>query len=678
MANLLLKLNKAIYFLFLAIIIPSIILVYLSLVTVKNQKMLMDKDILNRSNIIATAIKEQIEKDFENIEIHIKSDILPLIISKCDYDKVIEKTKILSVIQIFILNKEYNLIYPVVPWTDEVIYEHADISKEFISDFTTIEGKISKGNHEEIIIEYEKLIAKSSNNREKAIILNAMARYYKKIGKQDKAITIYKEIYEGFSEERDINGTLLGTAAYLQCANISLNKNEIKEAIDYYNSLLKSILSGRFKCSKDEVLFYKEVAENTVEKIIQQKLIKNIDLNKYNNTIHQFNNIFFLQQFIKILKEKKLFKEISSENYSYVLFDDKTILGARIILDKNILVFCLNIPQFKDKIILNIKNIIRYTGNIDYEIIDSNNKIFFSSTNTELTNPVIKELLLDRLLEWQIRLNLQESDDLRKSIQIRTYINIGIVILLFVIIATSLYFMFRMFKREKELSTMKTDFVSTVSHEMRTPITAIRMIGEMFQLGTVKDEKVAKDYYDILSGETERITRLINNILDFSRMDSGRKRYNFTSDDISNIVSFTVRAFEKYAENNGYKIGLNIQEQLPKIKIDADAISQVILNLLDNAMKYSPVNKEIKVNMYRKNEHIVIDIIDRGIGIEQNKIDKIFEKFYRSENELTRKTKGAGVGLSIAKHIIDAHKGKIEVKSQRGFGSTFSVIFPIS
>ena len=196
-------------------------------------------------------------------------------------------------------------------------------------------------------------------------------------------------------------------------------------------------------------------------------------------------------------------------------------------------------------------------------------------------------------------------------------------------------------------------------------------------MGSVKDEALAREYYDTLSGETERLTRLINKVLDFSRMDSGRKRYNFTLEDIDQIITSTVKAFEKYAEANGYIIKLNIQENLPKIKIDADAISQVILNLLDNAMKYSPVNKEINVNAYKKEENIVIDVIDKGIGIEPAKIDRIFEKFYRGEDELTRETKGTGVGLSIVKHIVDAHKGKIEIESKKGEGSTFSVILPL-
>jgi len=231
-------------------------------------------------------------------------------------------------------------------------------------------------------------------------------------------------------------------------------------------------------------------------------------------------------------------------------------------------------------------------------------------------------------------------------------------------------------RREQEVSRMKTDFVSSVSHEMRTPLTTLRMIGEMFQTGKVKEGSMAQEYYSILVGETDRLTRLINKVLDFSRMESGRKPYSLVVQDIGPEITSSVKVFETSAENTGYHVELDIHPALPKVNIDSDAMSQVLLNLLDNAMKYSPDHKTIQVRVFPEGPDVIIEVTDHGIGIEADKLDKIFKKFYRGEDELTRQTKGTGIGLAIVKHIVQAHGGTIQVKSRRGKGSVFSVALP--
>ena len=639
--------------------------------------MLMDRELSRRSYAIAMGIKEQIEKVFGEVGPKIESKIEFLVNNKADYDKVIREFETLAVNQVLLLDQQYKIKIPDIPWVEKGD-KGRELSKEFVSNFTNIEMKEIKGAFKEAVSDYIKLRISRSSNRETAIILNAIARSYKKLGKQDEAIAAYKEICKGFSEERGVNGTSLGAVAYLQCAGISLDRGEIKEALDFYNSLLKDALSRRLECTYAEALFYKETVEGVVDTLIKQGLVKDDNLASYNSLVSQFDDIIISQEIAGILKEKNLLKDADTQQYSYTRLNDKTLVGYKTSNKyKDIIVFSLNIDRLKENIVNSIKQALRYTEEFEYEITDSSNQIFLSSLGTRLINPIIQEPLIKEFPGWQIRVRVKESEVLRRNAQLRMYINIGIIVILLMVIGISIYYMFKMMHRERELSKMKTDFVSSVSHEMRTPLTTIRMIGEMFQMGSVKDEALAREYYDTLSGETERLTRLINKVLDFSRMDSGRKRYNFTLEDIDQIITSTVKAFEKYAEANGYIIKLNIQENLPKIKIDADAISQVILNLLDNAMKYSPVNKEINVNAYKKEENIVIDVIDKGIGIEPAKIDRIFEKFYRGEDELTRETKGTGVGLSIVKHIVDAHKGKIEIESKKGEGSTFSVILPL-
>jgi len=207
-------------------------------------------------------------------------------------------------------------------------------------------------------------------------------------------------------------------------------------------------------------------------------------------------------------------------------------------------------------------------------------------------------------------------------------------------------------------------------------MTTIRMIGEMFQSGKVRTETMTREYYDILVDETERLTRLINKVLDFSRMDSGRKPYEFTIREIGPIVTQAVQVFEVGARTAGYSVRLTLAPDLPPVNADADALAEVMLNLLDNAMKYSLERKDITVTADRQANWVCLSVTDHGIGIDPRQIGRIFDKFYRCEDEMTRQTQGTGVGLAIVKHIVEAHHGRIEAQSKPGEGSTFTVWLP--
>ena len=295
-----------------------------------------------------------------------------------------------------------------------------------------------------------------------------------------------------------------------------------------------------------------------------------------------------------------------------------------------------------------------------------------------LTAPVVwRGLASDHLPGWEFAVSVNESPALQAAAWQRLLITGGLIVILLLVIAASLYFMITMIRREAELSAMKTDFVSAVSHKMRTPLTTIRMIAEMFQMQRVKDPQMTRDYIDTVAGETERLTRLINKVLNFSRMDSGRKPYTLISTEPGPLVSATVTTFEAGVREEGYRIQLSIEPDLPKVRVDADAMAQVLLNLLDNAVKYSSEHKEVRVMLMRQNQELVLEVADRGIGIDPRKLEKIFGKFYRGEDELTCQTKGTGIGLAIVKHIVEAHRGHIEVRSIRGQGSAFTVILPI-
>jgi len=231
--------------------------------------------------------------------------------------------------------------------------------------------------------------------------------------------------------------------------------------------------------------------------------------------------------------------------------------------------------------------------------------------------------------------------------------------------------------RQSRLSHMKSDFVSNVSHELRTPLSSIRVFGEYMRLGRVEKPEKIREYGEYIEAESRRLTQLINNILDFSKIESAEKKYHFCSTNVVELVEQTVAAFEVPLRDHGLSVAFRAGP-VPTLQLDKDAIAQVLVNLLDNAVKYSHDRKEIDVSVGAAGAEVRIAVRDRGIGIPAAEQKKIFEKFYRVGSTLVHDVKGSGLGLSIVMHVVKAHGGRVELVSAPGEGSTFTIILPLA
>lgn len=185
-----------------------------------------------------------------------------------------------------------------------------------------------------------------------------------------------------------------------------------------------------------------------------------------------------------------------------------------------------------------------------------------------------------------------------------------------------------------------------------------------------------KEYYQIISAEANRLSKIVNSILNFSQMESGKRRYSFRETSLNELVEKVAETYTFHLKNKGFQFHMNLSPGLPAVSADPDAVSEATINLIDNAMKYSNEVKEIVVSTGVVGKMVFISVKDKGVGIAAGEIRQIFDKFYRVTSGLTHNTKGTGLGLTIVKHIIDAHKGKIEVKSTPGEGSEFILFLP--
>jgi len=230
--------------------------------------------------------------------------------------------------------------------------------------------------------------------------------------------------------------------------------------------------------------------------------------------------------------------------------------------------------------------------------------------------------------------------------------------------------------RQMRLSQMKSDFVSNVSHELRTPLSSIRVFGEYMRLGRVEKQEKIREYGEYIETESRRLTQLINNILDFSRIESAEKKYRFAECDPGSIITETLSAFEVPLRERGFRIVVDIAPSLPRVRVDRESIAQVLVNLFDNAVKYSGERKEIGVRAFVEHDELRIAVQDHGIGIAASEQKKIFEKFYRVGSGLVHDVKGSGLGLAIVSHIVKAHRGRVEVASAPYEGTTFTIVLP--
>jgi signal transduction histidine kinase len=245
------------------------------------------------------------------------------------------------------------------------------------------------------------------------------------------------------------------------------------------------------------------------------------------------------------------------------------------------------------------------------------------------------------------------------------------------LMAGGVYLAYRNISREMNLARLKSDFVANVSHELRTPLALIRLYAETLELGRLTAQEKYQEYFRIIREESERLSALINNILDFSRIEAGRKEYDFKQTDLAELVRSTLDSYRFQIEQNGFAFEENIANDIPPVNVDREAIARSLLNLVNNALKYSKDQKFIGVSLYRSNGSVKLEVRDRGIGIAPAEQDKIFEKFYRCGDPLVHNTKGSGLGLSLVKHIAQAHGGKVFVESAPERGSKFTIALPI-
>ena len=278
------------------------------------------------------------------------------------------------------------------------------------------------------------------------------------------------------------------------------------------------------------------------------------------------------------------------------------------------------------------------------------------------------------LPHWRVGVYLNHPEALSRNAQALTLTLTLIVIVMITAIVLGSVLIVTDIRQHLALARQKTDFVSNVSHELKTPLTSIRMFSKLLSEGKVADEAQRKHFLQIIGSETARLTRLINNVLDFARMERGEKAYEFTRCDLKQIVQETVESYRPQLEGKGFAVHLMLPSSAVPVGGDNDALAQVLVNLLSNAEKYAVAGHEIQVELQLPREQagsIQLRVLDRGPGVPRGCEQKIFEQFYRANDSLSSGIQGSGLGLTLARQIARAHGGDLRYEPRAGGGSCF-------
>ena len=560
---------------------------------------------------------------------------------------------------------------------------HQAESKEFIEN-----------NYTAAIDLYREANRNALSLQERVIIHSCIGRNYYKLGHFEKGILEYEKILELENESTSIGNIPASIVALYQIAE---GYQELSAFNDRNNILLElyyKLLIHPWDLSSDEYLFYLKSTINEIREI-------ETSLSISSNEADKVNEMRSLEE--RIIDQSAYFQQIEGEILGELMSELKHLTSSEIhhksfrtgldsaidlcyfILPPTIkqsqliaLAFQYNEDYLLTELFPRVLSTVELGKDIIVGILNEKDSLLYIQNNLQISRYLVAENFTQFFSLWKVALfessgkTLEQLAVREKRLNLILFLGVLFVMLFGIIVLA------RAVIHETEVSRLKQEFVSNVTHELKTPLSLIRMFGETLDSGIVTEEKKRKEFYSIIRKESERLTHLINNVLDFSSIDTGKKVYNYEETDLVSVIKPSLEAYKFHVHDRGFEFESIMPKEPMLIKIDKDAISQAFLNLLSNAVKYSEERKHIGIKIGKDSHSAFISVSDQGVGIAKEELKKIFEKFYRAPNNMAKQPRGSGLGLTLTMNVIDAHKGTIEVESEPGVGSTFTIRLPLS
>ena len=689
--------TKILFLAFILILIPGAIISYLSLQSI-NQKA---ENLEIKYSGTVRLVRDKLESEIFRLDANLRNHVIE---SFPESDNVVELKAWLRNIEsenpafknLFLVDTDGGLISSSVSlgW-HRLPGSRPLINPQAAADYNMAEkAEFIRKNSIEAIELYRKALSSSRSSHERIFILSRIGRCYYKLGDYNKAVKEYKKIQELGNNDITIGEVPATIVALTQISDCYEAMKVYKEKYNVVLELYQHLLDHPWDLSGGEYLYYLKSANDEIENLSASDV--NVHSSEWNIEDLMVRGERMLEhiRFIELIHhdilselESDLRTGSHSESPSHNLSLEEDNSTLQLSFSKLPLVFqqyqLLAVGYlFENDYILSdlfpeILTSVELGKDVFIGILDENDSSLFIQQNLPITNYLVTENFDQLFVSWQVALFDGDGKTIeqltRKERLLYLLLFTGIILIMLI----GIIFMVRAVIHESEVSRMKSEFVSNVSHELKTPLALIRMFGETLDAGIVTDEKKRREFYSIIRKESERLSHLINNVLDFSRMDTGAKEYYFEESDLVIVVKSSLEAYKFHVRENGFEIESELPDEAVMIEMDKDAISQALLNLLSNAVKYSDERKYIKVEVVRNSSTALISVVDHGVGIAKEELKKIFEKFYRVPAPRGEEKRGSGLGLTLVKHIVEAHGGTIEVESEVGEGSKFTLRIPL-
>ena len=323
------------------------------------------------------------------------------------------------------------------------------------------------------------------------------------------------------------------------------------------------------------------------------------------------------------------------------------------------------------------KNLRDLHDRFDVSVVDYENNVVYGKPISRSTKYFHETRFPNTLYKWFLQIVPRNYTELELGVQNQLRYNLYFIILSMSLIFISLAIIYIAWQRDRQLRQLKEDFIGNVSHELKTPLSLISMFSEILATGRIQEESKKQDYYRIIHSESDRMSRLILNLLDFANLGRGADSRHFEKINIAQLVAKALEAYRHEIQKEGFQVNVQINPDVPDSFADPNAITMALFNLLENSVKYSADQKRIDVRVDRNNGFVDLTVVDQGIGIPPAEQHKIFDKFYRGREASVRRVRGSGIGLAITKHVAEMHGGEVLVQSEPGKGSTFTLRIPI-
>ncbi|MDB4581576.1 HAMP domain-containing histidine kinase [Draconibacterium sp.] len=692
--------KRIIIYYLLVIVIPSCILGFLALSGIRNDQALIEREQRKKLAEYGTSIISEANARiaiFNNRFNEKIPDLLPSFPSSLTFEEpalysFIEENNLIRSIFLIQPSDSIRIFHQSLLYLSEI---NETTEKEW-SPYNYVNLFIEGWNYEfkekdlqKTLIYYQKQLKEFEKKEIEGYILTQIARVQTKQSDYNKAKKTYQLIESEYGDITIDKRIHLGAMAQLEKSNISLLVGDTVSALNYSIEFLNSILNSEWQLDYSD---YKNL------------------LSSGNSIINQFketNN----EQILDLLASadtlfKKIYAQEKNTEYLFEFMDNSSLLVMNALNNSD---YEGQFPSMKYAVIDDNSfyvSLFRRAGNQYWGVVFNVDEIF-----NELLLPLIREHSENENFQWQLfgergevianssNINFELETVIIESPRelpvwtIKLYTeptgiintlffsghNIFLFIFIFIalVLTFGLFFTIQIISNELQLSKMKSDFISTVSHEFKSPLTSIRHITDMLVFKRVPTESKKQEYYEIIQQQSERLSHLINNILDFSKLEEEEKNFRFEPVIMDQFLQEIVLSFKNSIPDKDFKVSYKQENRLPVINVDKVAITQVIHNLLDNAFKYSGDSDLIEVYAKSDKKSIIISVKDYGIGISAEDKDKIYSRFYRISNDRTQQVKGSGIGLTIVKQIIKYHGGTVSHESKVGSGSTFVIKLPI-